>query len=171
MGQLEDLFVKEEHRAQGLGKRLFGELGAIAKERNCGRVEWRVLKVSLVPPHHLFLSSSSLRRSVTHHHSYDVVLVARRRSGCLAQWLHRVVAYCRDILPPLPQSRTPFSTSFDLALQMTLHCVITNPPRLTCLSGTSRPSTSMWNASRPIICMSGTPCGSRATRASNGSWR
>ncbi|RSH92655.1 hypothetical protein EHS25_008100 [Saitozyma podzolica] len=44
MGQLEDLFVKEEHRAQGLGKRLFGELGAIAKERNCGRVEWRVLK-------------------------------------------------------------------------------------------------------------------------------
>lgn len=47
MGQLEDLFVKEEHRAQGLGKRLFGELGAIAKERNCGRVEWRVLKVSL----------------------------------------------------------------------------------------------------------------------------
>jgi GNAT superfamily N-acetyltransferase len=50
MGQLEDLFVKEEHRAQGLGKRLFGELGAIAKERNCGRVEWRVLKVSLVPP-------------------------------------------------------------------------------------------------------------------------
>jgi GNAT superfamily N-acetyltransferase len=47
MGQLEDLFVKEEHRAQGLDKRLFGELGAIAKERNCGRVEWRVLKVSL----------------------------------------------------------------------------------------------------------------------------
>jgi hypothetical protein len=47
MGQLEDLFVKEEHRAQGLGKRLFGELGAIAKERKCGRVEWRVLKVSL----------------------------------------------------------------------------------------------------------------------------
>jgi len=43
--QLEDLYVSPEYRAKGLGKRLFGELGAIAKERNCGRVEWRVLKV------------------------------------------------------------------------------------------------------------------------------
>lgn len=38
--------MSEEHRAHGLGKRLFGELGHIAKERKCGRVEWRVLKVS-----------------------------------------------------------------------------------------------------------------------------
>lgn len=45
--QLEDLFVDEKHRAKGLGKRLFGELGKLAKEKNCGRVEWRVLKVSL----------------------------------------------------------------------------------------------------------------------------
>jgi GNAT superfamily N-acetyltransferase len=37
--------VKEAYRGQGLGKRLFGELGAIARERKCGRVEWRVLKV------------------------------------------------------------------------------------------------------------------------------
>lgn len=48
MVQLEDLFVSEEHRAHGLGKRLFGELGHIAKERKCGRVEWRVLKVRLI---------------------------------------------------------------------------------------------------------------------------
>ncbi|ORX34167.1 acyl-CoA N-acyltransferase [Kockovaella imperatae] len=41
---LEDLYVKPDHRANGLGKRLFGELGAVAKERGCGRVEWRVLK-------------------------------------------------------------------------------------------------------------------------------
>ncbi|KAK1927700.1 acyl-CoA N-acyltransferase [Papiliotrema laurentii] len=41
---LEDLYVKPEHRAKGLGKRLFGELGAIAKEKGCTRVEWRVLK-------------------------------------------------------------------------------------------------------------------------------
>ncbi|EIW72715.1 hypothetical protein TREMEDRAFT_25423 [Tremella mesenterica DSM 1558] len=41
---LEDLYVKPEHRAHGLGKRLFGELGAVAKERGCQRIEWRVLK-------------------------------------------------------------------------------------------------------------------------------
>ena len=44
--QLEDLYVKPDHRAKGLGKRLFGELGAVAQERECGRIEWRVLKVS-----------------------------------------------------------------------------------------------------------------------------
>ncbi|WWC60483.1 uncharacterized protein I303_103056 [Kwoniella dejecticola CBS 10117] len=41
---LEDLYVKPEYRANGLGKRLFGELGHIAQERGCKRVEWRVLK-------------------------------------------------------------------------------------------------------------------------------
>ncbi|KAK6907523.1 acetyltransferase [Kwoniella mangroviensis CBS 10435] len=41
---LEDLYVKPEYRAQGLGKRFFGELGHIAQERGCKRVEWRVLK-------------------------------------------------------------------------------------------------------------------------------
>ena len=44
--QLEDLYIKEKHRGGGQGKRLFGELGAIAKQRGCARVEWRVLKVS-----------------------------------------------------------------------------------------------------------------------------
>ncbi|KAI9634997.1 acyl-CoA N-acyltransferase [Dioszegia hungarica] len=41
---LEDLFVDEQQRGKGLGKRLFGELGKLAKEKECGRVEWRVLK-------------------------------------------------------------------------------------------------------------------------------
>ncbi|WVQ97078.1 hypothetical protein IAU59_004188 [Kwoniella sp. CBS 9459] len=41
---LEDLYVKPEYRAKGLGKRFFGELGHIATERECKRVEWRVLK-------------------------------------------------------------------------------------------------------------------------------
>ncbi|KAK8865738.1 hypothetical protein IAR55_000884 [Kwoniella newhampshirensis] len=41
---LEDLYVKPEYRNQGLGKRFFGELGQIAKDRGCQRVEWRVLK-------------------------------------------------------------------------------------------------------------------------------
>lgn len=45
--QLEDLYVSPEDRGKGLGKRLFGELGSIARERGCQRVEWRVLKVSL----------------------------------------------------------------------------------------------------------------------------
>jgi GNAT superfamily N-acetyltransferase len=44
--QLEDLYIKEAHRGAGQGKRLFGELGAVAKERGCSRMEWRVLKVS-----------------------------------------------------------------------------------------------------------------------------
>ncbi len=46
VAQLEDLYVSPDDRARGLGKRFFGELGVIAKERGCGRVEWRVLKVS-----------------------------------------------------------------------------------------------------------------------------
>ncbi|WWD18083.1 hypothetical protein CI109_102531 [Kwoniella shandongensis] len=41
---LEDLYVSPDYRNQGLGKRLFGELGQIARDRECGRVEWRVLK-------------------------------------------------------------------------------------------------------------------------------
>lgn len=47
--QLEDLYVDEAHRGAGLGKRLFGELGRVALDRDCGRVEWRVLKVSACP--------------------------------------------------------------------------------------------------------------------------
>ncbi|TYJ55885.1 hypothetical protein B9479_003408 [Cryptococcus floricola] len=41
---LEDLYVKPSERNLGLGKRLFGELGVIAKEKGCQRMEWRVLK-------------------------------------------------------------------------------------------------------------------------------
>ncbi|EAL21982.1 hypothetical protein CNBC1220 [Cryptococcus deneoformans B-3501A] len=44
---LEDLYVKTDCRNMGLGKRLFGELGQIAKDRGCKRVEWRVLKPSI----------------------------------------------------------------------------------------------------------------------------
>ena len=40
---LEDLFVKPEARGKGIGKALLGRLAAIAKSRNCGRVEWAVL--------------------------------------------------------------------------------------------------------------------------------
>jgi GNAT superfamily N-acetyltransferase len=40
---LEDLFVLPEVRGKGIGKKLFLELIRIAKERNCGRVEWSVL--------------------------------------------------------------------------------------------------------------------------------
>ncbi len=40
---LEDLFVLPEMRGKGIGKKLFKELIKIAKERDCGRVEWSVL--------------------------------------------------------------------------------------------------------------------------------
>ena len=40
---LEDLFVETEHRGKGYGKALLVELAKIAKERNCGRLEWSVL--------------------------------------------------------------------------------------------------------------------------------
>ena len=37
---LEDLFVKPEFRGKGIGKAIFKKLGAIARERGCGRLEW-----------------------------------------------------------------------------------------------------------------------------------
>jgi GNAT superfamily N-acetyltransferase len=40
---LEDLFVWPEHRGKGYGKALLTEVTRIAKERNCGRVEWTCL--------------------------------------------------------------------------------------------------------------------------------
>jgi len=40
---LEDLFVLPEMRGKGVGKKLFLELVRIAKDRNCGRIEWSVL--------------------------------------------------------------------------------------------------------------------------------
>lgn len=41
---LEDLFVKPEFRGNGYGKALLTTLAKIATERNCGRLEWSVLK-------------------------------------------------------------------------------------------------------------------------------
>jgi GNAT superfamily N-acetyltransferase len=40
---LEDLFVLEEYRGQGIGLQLFRALGRIATEEQCGRIEWSVL--------------------------------------------------------------------------------------------------------------------------------
>ncbi|EPQ52404.1 hypothetical protein GLOTRDRAFT_132356 [Gloeophyllum trabeum ATCC 11539] len=40
---LEDLFVKPEYRGTGVGKALFGELGLIAEEKGCARIDWVVL--------------------------------------------------------------------------------------------------------------------------------
>ncbi|KAJ9099785.1 hypothetical protein QFC21_003783 [Naganishia friedmannii] len=41
--QLEDLYVSPSRRNAGVGKLLFGHLGRIAKQKKCGRIEWRVL--------------------------------------------------------------------------------------------------------------------------------
>ena len=40
---LEDIFVKVEYRNQGIGKKVFEKIIAIAKEKDCGRIEWAVL--------------------------------------------------------------------------------------------------------------------------------
>ncbi|OSX60992.1 hypothetical protein POSPLADRAFT_1182165 [Postia placenta MAD-698-R-SB12] len=40
---LEDLFVDEAFRGKGIGKAFFAELGKIAKEKNCARMDWSVL--------------------------------------------------------------------------------------------------------------------------------
>jgi GNAT superfamily N-acetyltransferase len=40
---LEDLFVEPGHRGVGIGKALLRALAALARDRGCGRLEWRVL--------------------------------------------------------------------------------------------------------------------------------
>jgi GNAT superfamily N-acetyltransferase len=40
---LEDLFVRSKHRGKGVGKALLARLARIAKENDCGRLEWWVL--------------------------------------------------------------------------------------------------------------------------------
>ena len=40
---LEDLFVLEQFRGQGVGEKLLSYLAALCIERNCGRLEWSVL--------------------------------------------------------------------------------------------------------------------------------
>lgn len=40
---IEDLFVREKFRGRGIGKALFLECARLARERNCGRMEWVVL--------------------------------------------------------------------------------------------------------------------------------
>ena len=40
---LEDLFVRPAQRAHGIGRALLRALARIARQRNCGRMEWAVL--------------------------------------------------------------------------------------------------------------------------------
>lgn len=40
---LEDIFIRPEARGRGFGKIIFSYLANLAKERNCGRMEWACL--------------------------------------------------------------------------------------------------------------------------------
>ncbi len=40
---IEDAYVRPDYRGQGVGRALFRACAQIAKERNCGRMEWWVL--------------------------------------------------------------------------------------------------------------------------------
>ena len=40
---LDDLYVNDQYRGLGYGKKLFEEVAKIAYERNCGRLEWQCL--------------------------------------------------------------------------------------------------------------------------------
>jgi GNAT superfamily N-acetyltransferase len=40
---LEDLFVRPDYRGKGIGRKLLARLTSIARDRECGRVEWAVL--------------------------------------------------------------------------------------------------------------------------------
>ena len=41
---LEDIYVRPEHRGHGIGRALLKAVARVAVERNCGRLEWSVLK-------------------------------------------------------------------------------------------------------------------------------
>lgn len=51
---LEDLYVKEDYRGKGIGKKLLAHISSIAMERGCGRVEWWVLNWN--PARHFYKS-------------------------------------------------------------------------------------------------------------------
>ncbi|MFK7797537.1 MAG: N-acetyltransferase family protein [Aureispira sp.] len=40
---LDDLYIQEAYRGQGIGSALLGELFKVAKQENCKRVRWQVL--------------------------------------------------------------------------------------------------------------------------------
>ena len=40
---LEDIFVREEYRGQGLGREMLDFCRKVARDRGCGRMEWMVL--------------------------------------------------------------------------------------------------------------------------------
>ena len=40
---LEDIYVRPEHRGNGIGRSILSRLARIAEQRDCGRMEWTVL--------------------------------------------------------------------------------------------------------------------------------
>ena len=67
--------MSESHRNAGVGKALFGYLGKIAKEKDCGRLDWSVLKVChsrLTSPVH-FADTFTVECGKPYSGSYDTL--------------------------------------------------------------------------------------------------
>ena len=57
---LEDLYVKEEYRNKGIGKKLLQEIAKIAVEKDCGRFEWSVLTWNPARKFYEYLGAKSM---------------------------------------------------------------------------------------------------------------
>lgn len=98
MCQLEDLFIKEAHRGVGQGKRLFGELGAVAKERGCSRVEWKVLKVTF------FLDWNRISFAMCKSSSAKGYMTKEEDHGADQQWNQPSIDFYTKCLKAVEQS-------------------------------------------------------------------
>ncbi|ODN84226.1 hypothetical protein L202_00224 [Cryptococcus amylolentus CBS 6039] len=41
---VENIYVKQEHRNRGLGKKFSAEMAAVARDKGCARIEWKTHK-------------------------------------------------------------------------------------------------------------------------------
>jgi GNAT superfamily N-acetyltransferase len=61
---LEDIFVLERYRKQGVGESLFRFCVQVAKKKGCGRMEWCVLNWN-IPAHHFYEKNKAAKMNWT----------------------------------------------------------------------------------------------------------